>query len=234
MELPGGLRAALGNLPPAGGAAEVPAVVVVPYVVGQVGGGIPLELGDAVAHPGEPAPAVLVLEVLEPGLADGLEVVQRGAGPVDGRLAPVGPHVVVVAAGSGPDHAPGGPGDVGLKVVGGGGLEAHAAQRRLRLVLVDEGEDVVALGLDGDDDGPVGDGRPGPGQGEAVGALGDPDPQVARYRGRPVVLQVVALEEDGVSRHVGGVEARGADDHVGLVRLALLADAPVLGEGFDS
>lgn len=123
---------------------------------------------------------------------------------------------------------------MGFEVVAGHALGGHAVDR-LGLVAVDEGADVVGLGFDGDERGPVGDGGPGSEHREGVGEVGDADAHVAGDGGGPFGLQVAGCRaEDGIARDVGGVEAGGADDHVAGVVGLVVADAAGLGEGGDA
>lgn len=234
MKLPLRLCPTLRHLPTSCPSTQVPTIIAVPDIVSQVSRGVPLGLRDTIPQPREPTAAVLKVVVLEPRLPQRLQVVQRRPRPRDGRLPPVGLDVVRVAAAVGPDHALRGARHVRPEVVRRGRLEAHAVDAGLRLVPVDEGADKVGLGLEGDDDGPVGDGRPGPAHGEGVGALGDADAHVSRDGGGPVLLEVVPLEEHRVAWDEGDVEARGADDDVALVGVSVVVDAAGFSEGFDA
>ncbi len=120
-------------------------------IVGQITGGVPLGLADAAGtEPAEAVAAVDEVPVVRARLAEGLEVVQRGAGP-DGRgAAVVGDGVVVVrgAAAVGPDGAGGHEvRGVGEELGDGGAGRGDGVQRGGGLVAVEEVEDVVGLGF---------------------------------------------------------------------------------------
>lgn len=156
---------------------------------------------------------------------------QRRAGPRRRDAATDRVVIMRVAAPIGPHEPLHGRRHMRLEVLAGGAFRSEAVHAGFRLVAVDERADVVGLRLDGDERRAVGHRRVRPQERERVGELAYADAHVAHDGLAPLLLQVAAVGEHGVAGHVGRVESGCADDDVAFVRLAIVADAAVFGEG---
>ena len=78
------------------------------------------------------------------------------------------------------------------------------------------------------------EGEVGPANHEEVWDLGDGHGEVRRRPGSLDILHVSAVGNDGEPRHPRGIEACRADDHVGLVCVAVVVDEAGWGDFLDS
>jgi len=208
-------------------------VVDLADVVRPVTGLVELGLAVAVAQPGEAVAVVLDVEVVPAQLGQGLDVVQRRAGPQrgHGRVGLVG--LVPAAARLGPDRLGHELVLEGDEVVDGRLLGAEAVDV-VALVPVDALHHPVGLGLDGRQHGAVADRAVRPQEDQVVWDLGRREPEVRLRLFGPCVLQVHARRsDDGEPRLERRVEARRADEHVDGVFVAVVADAALLRDLFD-